>query len=1123
MKLIASTLSILFAAVVISVAGAAENPSGNALPVRRALIRGNGTAGPYALGFRFLEGSASIDTAAVNSSGLAVSASDGFSGTLCFSRAIPAGDSAVVMASGVPAWLPGTYRLPKTEAAPDGPALSTDYRAEAARIPKPFPGLTFGGSKTFDVNAGSGREAALNQSLRLNISGKLADDITLNAVISDQNVPISPEGNTRELDELDRVLIELRGKRFRADMGDTDLRREGGRWLSWSRRLSGASLGVNAGGFAFSGSGAVSEGRFMSTSIAPVEGNQGPYRLIASDGNRDISIVPGTERIWINGQQLERGDTGDYTIDYTTGEITFTPRRIIGSDLRIVADYEYTSESYRRTFYSAGTDGALFGGKLKLGVVAAREADDVSRPVLTELDDLTRGALSQAGDSLAVVSGIRPAAGDSTGSYDLLNDRLVFNPRGKGRYNVTFSWVGQDHGSYRYTGGGIYEFAPPEERGPGSGASYEPVGAIPAPVTHGIAGVQLSAEPFPWLKFDTEIVGSSFDRNSLSRRNDSDNGGGAYRAGLALSPVVRAGMPLRLDLSANLRSRGETFQPLDRDRTAEENRRWGLPLLLPSGREEITEYSGGVSLAGGAFTGSGIAVNSGKAEFGAGAVSERSGIAGTFRLDKRGDARLEIHRINRGGVSGLPDEDIGRVLGDFRLNLRDFVPSLHYERERAESGGVQPYGAGWDDLRARLETPETGFVRGELELFRRSELAKHTAWEDSSLARGGSVGLIVGRGVEGSLRAMYARRERLTGSLRNATDQAEFEGSYHPENGRVRLEGSYRAGRLREASKRRNYLYIGGGRGQYRWEDENNDTVRDPDEFIPDEHGSYYLYEETLDDYRPVNTVHAYTRLGLDLFGLPGAGALLRSETTFEINEKSSAPASGVFLLKLWDFRRRGVTASGDSRIQQDLTAPLGEGSLRLRLFRLDSFNGEYVTGEERRNEEEESLRLRLPLRGRADVEVTLSRALRSRFMENSGGGDFRVRSYSGDAGLTLYPGERASFGAGAGAGLDRDRVSGIQSVWWLLEPRCSYRISGRGRADASYALTSVSLEGGAPGARLPHVMARGRKEGVNHDITLTYDHRVTERVNLVASYSGRKFADRAFENFGQVQVRAMF
>lgn len=666
---------------------------------RRVVLYGKGVDGPYTVGFRFVGGTAVPDTSRFNPPGLAVKSYDGVAGVLTFDRPLAAGDSVAIVVMIPPSWLSGSYTRPKEKpgSGSSAPVLYMDYKKNAEKTPKSFPGLTFGGSKTFDVNVGNGQEVSLNQSLRLNISGKLTDDITLNALISDQNVPISPEGNTRELDELDRVLIEVKGPHFSADMGDTDLKHAGGRWLSWSRRLSGANVGVSAKGVSAFASGAVSQGRRMSTTLTPVEGNQGPYRLIASDGNSDISLIPGTEKLWINGEPLTRGETDDYTIDYTTGEVTFTARRIIGSDMRIVADYEYSSESYRRTFYSAGADGALFGGKVKIGAVAAREADDISRPVLIELDDADKHILAQSGDSLAVVSGIRTATSDSAGTYDMTADGyLVYNPLRKGKFNVTFSWAGQDLGSYRYTGGGIYVYVPPGERVSGSGASYNPVTSLPAPVAHRIAGVQMSAEPLPWIKFESEAASSSYDRNTLSNRDDSDNDGGAYRFGLRLTPTVRTIVPLRVEVTGNRRVHGKTFVSLDRDRDAEENRRWGLPLVLSTDSEAVTEYSGGVSLAEGSLLGTGLTVSGGNASFGETVTSRRSGVAGVFSFGQRGKARLEIARIARSGVAGLADQDIDRLNGEARTLVRGFSPAFLWERERATGDGPLSAGSGYD-------------------------------------------------------------------------------------------------------------------------------------------------------------------------------------------------------------------------------------------------------------------------------------------------------------------------------------------------------------------------------------------------------------------------------------------
>ncbi|MBT4485732.1 MAG: hypothetical protein HOC71_18850, partial [Candidatus Latescibacteria bacterium] len=392
---------------------------------KKIVVYGSGSPGPYSAGQRFIGGTIALDTLLPDS--LSIAGWNDHEGTVTFNRPLGIGDSVFISFAVPPIWIRDTYTRLKSKEN-QGQGLRVSYQNYREKTPQHFPGLNFSGSKTFDVNVGSERQTALNQTLRLNISGKLTDDISLNAVVSDQNIPITPEGNTREITELDRVLIELKGPNFRVDMGDTDLKNESGRWLTYTRRLSGVRASITAGGVGFFGSGAISEGRYMSTSISPIEGNQGPYRLITENGRSDIAIIPGTERIWINGERLTRGFNYDYSIDYSTGEIIFAENRIIGSDMRIVCDYEYTSESFRKTFYSGGTDGAFLDNRLKFEIVAAREADDPDRPVLGKLDDIMRKALSQSGDLTASVTGVRPAVEDSTGTYDHIDDYFVYNP-----------------------------------------------------------------------------------------------------------------------------------------------------------------------------------------------------------------------------------------------------------------------------------------------------------------------------------------------------------------------------------------------------------------------------------------------------------------------------------------------------------------------------------------------------------------------------------------------------------------------------------------------------------------------------------------------------------------------
>ena len=270
-------------------------------------------------------------------------------------------------------------------------------------------GFRIRGSKSVSVSGGGtvGGGTLIDQNLMIEVDGKLSRDTRLSFKLNDQDLPLSPDGRSAELRELDEIRVELTSPHGYVNLGDFNYRIDNYRFTNMERKLDGARGEVVQESFTIGAGAAFSGGVFNSVRIQGSDGLQGPYRLSGRNGE-SVIILAGTETVYLDGRKLQRGARADYTINYLEGTINFTERNLIGSESRIEVDYEYGSTSFKKALYTVS-------GSAKLGEIGnlkgfyLRESDITDSPLgedftAEELDYL--GELSDSSGT-QVIQGIR--------------------------------------------------------------------------------------------------------------------------------------------------------------------------------------------------------------------------------------------------------------------------------------------------------------------------------------------------------------------------------------------------------------------------------------------------------------------------------------------------------------------------------------------------------------------------------------------------------------------------------------------------------------------------------------------------------------------------------------------
>lgn len=808
------------------------------------------------------------------------------------------------------------------------------------------------GSLSRGIIVGTNQDFALESGLDFELSGKLTDDVTISAVLTDKSIPIQPDGTTQNLKEFDKVFIQVQAPNTTIEMGDVDISMEKSTFAKLNRRLQGAA-GYNTSNYTnLSAAASVVRGVFKSVNFQGLEGVQGPYRLTGNENEEFVIILAGTERVYINGQLVQRGEDGDYIIDYGLGEIYFTNNLLIKDETRIVVEYEYIDQNFNRTLVAAQGEGSLVNDRFTIGATVIRQADGnnlLSQQTLTESDiDILR----QAGDdrNAARVSGaerIDPEEENVNVLYaqvdTVVNGQtytIFKNIPGSENavFRVRFSNVGEFQGSYRRAGtsvnGLLFEWV-----GPNRG-DYEPFRNLPAPIEQQMAAINTTFSLSDNIRLFGEWAVSDYDQNRFSALDDQDNVDHSYLGGVQIDSLkTGTGM---FSLKAERRFSGSNFEFFERTRDVEFDRKWNLSSFEKS-QETINEMVARYDFN------SNLSING---EYG---LIERFGFsaqrqASAFETENENGFRLKYRQ------DWIQSED------DLQMNEGTWFRqqariSNQFTRKSSEHSFI-PYMSFEHETRVQRDQQSDSLTNQSLRFY---EIAPGVRYEankwllDYSVAYRNSFRVFENRlsdeaaSVQQSLQIdlfpsnFFTTQNKI--AIRNKEYTSDFreQGNTNKNSLLIRSNTSYSSisenwdGNLlyevntqQQALLQETFIEVGPEIGQYVWDDLNDDGVEQLDEFFleltPNE-GTYIRQLLPSDELFPVIDLRVRLRNEIKPFGyLRAEGNLNRFlnqitlRSRFDIAENSTtSEIRDIYFLNISTFRDSATTIQGRFALEKEL------------------------------------------------------------------------------------------------------------------------------------------------------------------------------------------------------------
>lgn len=1013
-------------------------------------------------------------------------------------------------------------------------------------------GIEKSGTIVRGFSVGTTKDFSLTSGLRLQLSGRLSKDIEVVAALTDENNPIQPEGNTATLEELDKVFIQVKHPNVTGTFGDYELQKQSGEFGFINRKLQGLLGEFNYEGQKGYIAIASSKGKFTTNKFNGSDGVQGPYQLYGANNERNIIIIAGTEKVYIDGNEVKRGERNDYIIDYANAQITFTPNRLITAASRVTIDFEYTDRQYSRNFFGAGIESKIFNNKLGINFQYLREGDDETAPIDLSLSDSDKTILAAAGNDpfKATKSGVTLAPPDSQGVIHGLYQKVdtvingqsysyyLYNPGNVNSiYNVSFNYVGTQQGDYVRQSIGNFKFVGVKQ------GDYLPIIFLPLPQLTQVGDLNINYSPDKGISLSVELAGSDFNQNKFSTLDKNKDFGYARNIFFKVDPrKVEIGKLSLGQIGFSYKDRfiQDRFTSLDRINPIEFNRDFNITQTQTPESETLRELNLNLIPVSELNLNSSYSYLKRGEDF----YSNRFNNTLNFTDNKNYSVSYNFDYVSSDNAS-LKTNWL-RQQGNGYYSFWKLKPGVSFlaENKRDTQSGIDSLfvtSLKYYEIDPFLDLVDFyGFKLTTKYSLREDYLPLNGVMTKQAESTGGTFELNYNgvRQVNSTLNLTVVNKSyddpfKKLGYLNNQTILVRTQSRFNfgaPANGDLYYEVSTQ----RSAKMQRVFVQVSKGAGNYIYlGDLNHNGVQDENEFQPAIYdGDYVLVTVPTDQLYPVIDLKTSTRWKFnykDMFDQNSLmGKILKpfsSETFLRVEENSQEQDyKKIYLLKFSDFLNPDKTLNGSNYIQQDifLFENDPEFSARIRYTQKNSLD-QYSEGFERAYSRERSLRLNFKMIAEINnqtdlvnendnVNAPITSTRRREITGNSINSDFSYR-----------PQQNIEVGFKINVGKREDDLPANPTIIDINSQLLRFNFSFAGTGRLRIEFERDELNANTAQNYIPFEMTEGNLVGKNYFWRLNFDYRLSANLQSTVSYDGRAQGNDKTVHTLRAEVRAFF